>query len=217
MQKRKKTVICLIFLLSFCLSYCVAFAETEEDKEYRIRPNDVLDILIPLNIDVAIISKIGFSEDQFEIFGNEIFTRKSVKVDPYGYISLPLVGYISVEDKTMREFSIELTDKLKKYVHDVRCEILIRQSAPFFFYIFGEVIHPAKYEIIREITAFEAIAMAGGFTKDANKKKVKVIRKIKNGYKIFTINLQEAIKEDSLDQNILIKHDDLIIIEESFF
>jgi polysaccharide export outer membrane protein len=192
-------------------------AQADDAIRYNIRSNDVLEILIPLNVDLELLGRIPFSEDQFEMFGNEIFAKKTIAVDPYGNIFLPLLGYIPVQGKTPQEFSAELTEKLKKYVQNTRCEVLVKKSAPYCIYVFGEVSKPGKYEIDREITAFEAIAMVGGFTKDANKKKIKVIRRIQNGYKIFVINLYDAIKDDNLEENIIVKNDDLIIVMESFF
>ena len=190
---------------------------SEEIKQYHIRPKDTLDILIPLSMDLEILNKIPQMQYQIEIFGNEIFTKKTIIVDPYGDVFLPLVGYMKVEGRTTEEVSAEIQKKLKKYIQNVRVNVLVSYYAPYYIYIFGEVKRPNKYEIEKEITAFEAIAMAGGFAKFANKKKVKVISRIKNGFKILTINLHQAIKHDSLEENIIVHNNDIIIVEEDLF
>ncbi len=213
-----KHIFKIIFI--FCISLFILQEHNihgEEIEQYKIRPGDILEILIPLNVELDMISKIPFSEGQFELFGNEIFAKKTIEVDPYGGVFLPLVGHVVIKGKTPEQLSKELSESLKKYIYNVRCEILVKKSSPYNIYIFGEVTKPNKIQVDREITAFEAIAMAGGFTKAANKKKIKVIRHIKNGYRIFTINLYDAIKKNNLEENIILENDDIVIVAESFF
>jgi protein involved in polysaccharide export with SLBB domain len=221
MKKITSFILSLIFLLSF--STAAVFCQEKEDapddgkRQYFIRQNDTLDVLIPLNLDVELLNKLSLVSYQLEIFGNELFTKKTITVDPYGYIYLPLAGSIRAEGKTTEEIAQTIISRLKKYIQNVRCEVMVSRFAPYYIYIFGEVNKPDKYEIPKEVTAFEAIAIGGGFTKFADKKKVKVVRKSNNLYMVYTINLQEAIKKDKLEENILLKNNDIIIVEESFF
>jgi protein involved in polysaccharide export with SLBB domain len=222
MKKITSFILSLIFLFSF--STAAAFCQENESappddgkKQYFIRQNDTLDVLIPLNLDVELLNKLSLVSYQLEIFGNELFTKKTITVDPYGYIYLPLAGSIRAEGRTTEEIAQTIISRLKKYIQNVRCEVMVSRFAPYYIYIFGEVNKPDKYEIPKEVTAFEAIAIGGGFTKFADKKKVKVVRKSNNLYMVYTINLQEAIKKDRLEENILLKNNDIIIVEESFF
>jgi polysaccharide export outer membrane protein len=210
----RKRLLLSIFVLLVCVFQAAQSADADE-KSYIIRPNDILCVMVPLNLELDVLKNVPFQQSNFIIFGNEIFSKEVITVNPYGTIDLPLIGKVSVEGKSPQEASSLITSLLQKYIPDGRCTITLQTPAPLYINIFGEVTRPNRYTIDREITIFEAIAMAGGFTPFANKRSVKIIRKIDDQNKIMTVNLYKALKKDSLDQNIMLKNNDIVVVEEN--
>ena len=87
-----------------------------------------------------------------------------------------------------------------------------------FFYIIGEVKTPGSYPFTKkDITIAEAISMAGGFTRIADRNKTRVVRVEKGVEKIFEIKMDAITKSGKMTQAMGIRPNDLIIIPESFF
>jgi polysaccharide export outer membrane protein len=85
--------------------------------------------------------------------------------------------------------------------------------------VMGEVNNPGKYEMAKEkeMTLIEAIAMAGGFTKDADANKTKIIR-VKNGREeIIIVAAKDIVDKGQKDKDIILEPDDLVSVPESFF
>ena len=74
-------------------------------------------------------------------------------------------------------------------------------------YITGEVETPGTYPCGEKTTVLKLIALSGGFTGKASKSSVNIVRIIEN---------QKTVLEDvSLDT--FLKHDDVVVVPESFF
>ena len=70
----------------------------------------------------------------------------------------------------------------------------------------------------KDVTLLDAIAMAGGFTKDALLTRVKIMRTEEGGSKdTIIINVKDIIKHDEDEKNIILEPDDIVIVPESFF
>lgn len=85
--------------------------------------------------------------------------------------------------------------------------------------VIGEVKNPGKYEMSKEkeMTLLEAIALAGGFTKDADKNRTKIIR-ISGGEKqTIIVPAEDIIEKGAKDKDVPLEPDDIVSVPESFF
>ncbi len=85
--------------------------------------------------------------------------------------------------------------------------------------VIGEVKKPGKYDMPQEknMTLLEAIAMAEGFTKDAEVTKVKVMRLEGSQKKTIMINTKDITEKDQKDKDIILEAGDIVYVPESFF
>lgn len=85
--------------------------------------------------------------------------------------------------------------------------------------VLGEVNKPGKYKLPQEksITLLEAIAMAEGFTKDAEVTRVRVMRVRDGGKQTITINTKDITDSGDKDKDIMLQADDIVYVPESFF
>jgi protein involved in polysaccharide export with SLBB domain len=83
----------------------------------------------------------------------------------------------------------------------------------------GEVQRPGKYDIPpeKELTLMGAIALAEGFTKDAEVKRVRVMRGEGGRKRTIEINTKDITDKGDKDKDIALEPDDIVYVPESFF
>lgn len=84
-----------------------------------------------------------------------------------------------------------------------------------YFYIQGEVAKPGKYELAKDLTLLQAIALAGGVGKFANEKNIEIYRTEGSETKIIRKNLKEIKK--NAEEDIVIYPMDTIIVNKRTF
>ena len=89
------------------------------------------------------------------------------RIDPSGFVSLPLAGTIKATGLTEAQFAEELAEHLSHgYLKNPKITVSITRFTPF--YILGEIRRPGSYPYTAGMNVFNAIAIAGGLTYRAN-------------------------------------------------
>src|SRR5262245_17941403 len=110
------------------------------------------------------------------VFGQEGLTN-SYAVDASGHITMPLIGVVPARGQTNESLSHAIAEKLRNgYIREPHVAVEIDTYRPFF--ILGEVTAPGQYPYVANMTAETAVAIAGGFTPRADKRKVTLNRSI---------------------------------------
>jgi polysaccharide export outer membrane protein len=108
------------------------------------------------------------------VFGQQGITG-SYMVDAGGHVSLPLIGSVPARGVTTQRLSLVIAERLKQgYVREPHVTVEIEAYRPFF--ILGEVTNPGQYPYVANMTAENAIAIAGGFAPRADKRQVQITR-----------------------------------------
>jgi len=130
-------------------------------------------------------------------------------VDKAGNISLPVVGKISVAEKTLpeiREIVQHKVDSVFNHAY-VDCKLL-----SFKYTVLGEVKVPGTYlNYNNYLTIFEAIGRAGGVGDYGRRDRVLVIRPTEKGTKTYRIDLRD--KNLLTSEAYFLMPNDVIIIE----
>lgn len=88
------------------------------------------------------------------------------QIDTAGYVRLALIGQIRASGTTARELETKIKAALDNgYLADARVAIEVTAYRPF--YIIGQVGKPGQYPYVSNMSALDAIALAGGFTEKA--------------------------------------------------
>ena len=110
------------------------------------------------------------------VFGQEGLTN-SYAVDASGHITMPLIGAVQARAQSTDGLSRAIAEKLKNgYIREPHVAVEIDSYRPFF--ILGEVTAPGQYPYVANMTAETAVAIAGGFTPRADKRKVTLTRNV---------------------------------------
>ena len=111
------------------------------DAEYRLGANDRLRITV---------------------FGQPTLTGEYT-LDGNGTLAFPLIGEVKASGMTTNELQRAIATKLEPdYLVNpsISAEVLSRRP----FYVIGEVQKPGNYPYVTDMTALNAVAIAGGFT-----------------------------------------------------
>jgi polysaccharide biosynthesis/export protein len=198
----KKVIWNLLFTLALVLSVlAAAHAQSATEKtaapkeatpanEYRIGPEDVLDISV-------------WKEDAL---------KKEVLVRPDGGISFPLVGELQALDKTPLQIQQEITQKLTRYIPNPVVSVSVLKIVSNKIYVVGKVNKPGEFLTGRYLDVLQALSMAGGLTPYAAENKIKILRR--EGGKEISIPFEYAKVQagNDLSQNIQLKRGDVVLV-----
>src|SRR6267154_1299774 len=101
------------------------------------------------------------------VFGQPTLTGEYT-LDGNGVLAFPLIGNVPANGVTTSQLEQAIAAKLKPdYMVNpsVSAEVITRRP----FYVIGEVQKPGNYSYVTSLTAINAVAMAGGFTRRAKK------------------------------------------------
>jgi polysaccharide export outer membrane protein len=135
----------------------------------------------------------------------------TLPVRPDGKISLPLLNDVQAAGLTPMQLADSLTARLKKYVADPRVTVVVTQINSKRVYLVGEVLHPGPLPMLPNMTVLQALASAG-FTQFANTKGIYVLRTDNGRQQKMPVNYRQLIKGDAVDQNIMLKPGDTIVV-----
>jgi protein involved in polysaccharide export with SLBB domain len=113
------------------------------------------------------------------VFGQPTLTGEYT-LDGNGVLAFPLIGNVPANGVTTNQLQQAIAAKLEPdYLvnPNVSAEIVTRRP----FYVIGEVQKPGNYPYVSDMTAVNAIAMAGGFTRRARKNDFYIRRLDKDG------------------------------------
>jgi polysaccharide biosynthesis/export protein len=119
--------------------------------------------------------------------------NQTQKVGTDGTLSLPLIGEVHAAGKSPGQLQSELATLYKPQLQDN--EVLVTlESRAVPVVVSGAVQKPGKIVFERPATVLEAIMEAGGFTPEADLKKVSVIRIVKGEHETQVIDLRPVLK-----------------------
>ena len=126
-------------------------------------------------------------------------------VDGNGFVSLPLIGQVKASGFAAPDLEIVITNKLADgYVNNPKVSVEVTTYRPF--YVIGQVNKPGEYAFVNGMTVLNAVALAGGYTAQADDADVYVRR---NG----TAREQEV----AADQTTRIYPGDVVRVSQTTF
>lgn len=176
------------FIVRFYLGLALAFGSTnafaqDASERYLLGEGDKIAIQVFDEPDLTLDAQIGAS----------------------GVINYSYLGDLRVAGKTAQEIEQEITRLLQDgYLVNPSVNVTVEQYRPF--YINGEVRSPGSYPYQPGLTLDKAIALAGGLTDRASRRKMYVVSASSTDQKQVKAKMQTKIAPG-----------DIISIKEGFF
>ncbi len=176
------------------------FEEIAGIAEYRIGIYDVLDL---------------------SSFNGDKVKTTTVTVDGRGRISYSFIDNLRVAGFTPSQVEQLLIAKLSGYVRNPRINVLVKEFNSKSAMVIGEFssLRAATYgakaasgriNLRGKTTLTDLIALAGGYTVDADIRRIQLMRRGKS----YVINLYDIVEKGDESQNVIIDGDDVVNIPE---
>ena len=148
---------------------------------------------------------------EISVWKDETLT-KQVVVRPDGKISFPLIGEIQAAGRTVEDLRKEIIEKLSEFISDPVVTVMVIGINSYKIYVIGKVNKPGAYTVGRSVNVMQALSMAGGFSPFADLEHISILRE-QNGKQIrIKFNYKEVAKGKHLEENILLKRGDVIVV-----
>ena len=118
--------------------------------------------------------------------------NQTQKIGTDGALSLPLVGEVHAAGKSPGQLQTELANLYKPQLQDNEVLVTLETRA-LPVVVSGAVQKPGKIVFERPATVLEAIMEAGGFTPEADLKKVSLIRIVKGEHETEQLDLRPVL------------------------
>jgi polysaccharide biosynthesis/export protein len=168
---------------------------SERDPRYRIQPTDVLEIHYRYT-------------PEFD---------QTVTVQPDGFVTLQIIGDLKLQGLTLDQMKATLVEKASLRLKDPEITLVLKDFEKPYFVVGGEVANPGKFEMRGQVTAMQAIAMAGGF-KTASAKHSQVILFRRAGpdlAKTELLNLKAAMSPSAKEPLADLRPGDLLVVPQN--
>ncbi len=164
---------------------------------YRLGPEDVISV---------------------SVFGQERYSKAGITVPPDGNIAYPLIPEgILVNGKTTRQVQEEITKRLDEYIIDPKVSVSLEKAVSARYGVIGDVAQPGIRLMSRRLSAFEAVAEAGGVLSTGDKKKVFVLRRQADGtLRPIRVDVAAIEKGKAADNVFLVPGDQVVVPGNSF-
>jgi polysaccharide export outer membrane protein len=214
-----------VILLSSCNSYkrLIYFQGIAEEQGsdslflkqqpiYTLQPADILYIRVITpdeSIDKLFNPMFSGSGSQSYAFRSEGMYYSGYMINDSGYIDLPIIEEIKVQDLTIEQAKDTINKKAAHYLNNAQ---IIVKLANFRFTVLGEVKSPGTKTIQDDrVSIMEAISYAGDITYNGNRENLLIIRPTKEGSETYRIDLTN--KELVETEQYYILPNDILYVE----
>lgn len=106
----------------------------------------------------------------------ELSSLEGLRVDPGGQLRLPLVGAVQLAGRTLDAAEAEIEARLATYVKSPDVTLNLLESSRNAFFVFGAVRQPARYPLTEPLSAYQALAVAGGVEPGGDREQICLLR-----------------------------------------
>lgn len=162
-----------------------------EQKRYRLNPGDVIDVIYRYTPEF----------------------NQTITIQPDGFAMLEIVGELKISELTLEEARQKILEKAAKRLQDPEVNLLLKVFQKPYFVVSGEVVQPGKFEMDQNITALQAVLLAGGFKDSAKSSQILVFRKINSETaEVKLLNLKSVKKTSDLESDFQLESGDMILV-----
>jgi polysaccharide biosynthesis/export protein len=142
--------------------------------------------------------------------------NQDVTVQPDGAISLRGVAPINVEGQSLDEVTKGLIRTYTSIMREPVIAVALKDFEKPYFIATGEVAKPGKYDLRSSMTITEAVAIAGGFSKDAKNSQVVLFRPMGDEtFQSRIIDVKKLLAERDLNLDAHVLPGDVLYIPKS--
>ena len=169
-------------------------------------------VTVPAGVATPVDYVIGPEDVLAVVFWREKDMSSEVAVRPDGMISLPLINEVKAAGLTPEQLREELTKAAARYIEVPSVSIVVKAINSRKVFITGMVAKQGAYPLTAPTTVLQMLSIAGGIHEFADAENIRILR-VENGKQVtYKFNYKDVSKGKKLEQNILLKPGDTIIV-----
>ena len=167
-----------------------------EHSRYRLHPGDTLSLDYRLSPELNQTATIG----------------------PDGFVDLSIAGTVKLAGLTLQQAHDLIIERDSARLKVPELNLQLKDFQHPYVMVAGQVLVPGKIEMREDMTALQAVMLAGGFKDSARETKVVVFRRISGDTgmaEVTQLNLHRIHKTKQLEQDMSLEPGDIIYIPEN--
>ena len=168
---------------------------SDRDPRYHLQPSDVLEVHYRYS-------------PEFD---------QTVTIQPDGFVALQLVGDLKLQGLTVEQAKAAILEISTRRLKEPEITLVLKEFEKPYFVVAGEVTNPGKFEMRGQISAVQAIAMAGGFkTPSAKHSQVILFRRVgPDMAKTEILDLKAAMSTATTEQLTDLRSGDMLVVPQN--
>lgn len=157
-------------------------------EPYKLQINDVVSVKVKSATDSksAEIFNASTENPGFVSTPGNLY-MEGYSIDRNGKITLPVIGALTIQGKTIEEVSELIQGEANKFLN--QATVLVKLVS-FKITVLGEVKNPGYHYVFNnQISLLEALGLAGDLTQFGNRTNIKLIRPVANGSSVTMLDL----------------------------
>jgi polysaccharide biosynthesis/export protein len=165
-------------------------SRTTVSDGYKLRPGDVLQVSVWKETDL----------------------QSEVLIRPDGGMSFALAGELQAGGHTVVELTSMLQERIRKFIPDAVVTVAVKAAGGNRVYVIGKVNRPGDFALIAPIDVMQALTLAGGATPFADTNDIHILRREGDTQASIRFRYGDVARGRKLDQNILLRNGDTVVV-----
>ncbi len=190
----RNATIALVMFVGCCAAAEAERVPVDRNQRYRLQPGDSLDLIYRYTPEF----------------------NQTVTVQPDGHVTLTLSMDVRVGGQTVEQARQALLTEVSKRLRDPEISVVLKEFVKPHFVVAGEVASPGRFELRGNISALEAVAMAGGLKNTAKHSQAILYRRYgREMAETRLVNLKQLATVRGINENLELRPDDILFIPQS--
>lgn len=191
----------ILFTMTFLVASLSAFGEVQDPKlhareRYHLHPGDSLVLDYRLSPEL----------------------NQTVMIGPDGYVDLNVAGAVKLAGLTLTEAHDLIVQKASVRLNDPELNLELKDFQRLYVVVAGQVMNPTRLEMREDMTALQAIMLAGGFRDSAKESKIVLFRRLNSKddmAEVHVLNLHRIHKTEQLEHDMALQAGDVLYVPEN--
>lgn len=139
--------------------------------------------------------------------------NQTVSVQPDGFISLQMGGDLKVAGRNIEQVRNLILARVRARLESPELTVVLKEFQKPYVVVSGEVAQPGKFELRENLTAIQAVLLAGGFKDSAKSSQILVFRKLNaDTAEVRSLNFKTLKRTSDLENDLTLQPGDMILV-----
>ena len=140
---------------------------------------------------------------------------KLITVRPDGFVTFPFIGDRYVQGRTINDVLDDVAPEYQDFIQGLNVSIFMHEQTGTNIYIIGEVANPGQIQVSRPVNVIQAIARAGGYTREGETSSVFVFRRNADRLEAHRFNITDMSSYGAQAINFYLQPEDILLVPRS--